>query len=303
MNTLIAILSIYLFIFIGYSLKKTFSNDIHEKTLILLSVYFLQPILTFWGLTRISLNTDLLFVPIIYLSIILSVLVFLLLISKFIFENEKEKAIFVVSSLIGNTGNLSIPLGIAIFGESSVPYTSIINIANVLFMYTIGVYFYAKSSFSIRESIHSMLKIPIIWVAIFALCYNYLQFSIHPQINLILEMGAYAGIVIQLVILGVYLSSISLRGHNYKLSLSVSFVKLIFLPAIGIVFVLFSHLNNDISAILIISLFAPLAVTNLNMAALYDCKAYAVAGVIFVSSFLFLFLIYFDLKIVQSIFH
>ena len=141
MNTLIAILSIYLFIFIGYSLKKTFSNDIHEKTLILLSVYFLQPILTFWGLTRISLNTDLLFVPIIYLSIILSVLVFLILISKFIFENEKEKAIFVVSSLIGNTGNLSIPLGIAIFGESSVPYTSIINIANVLFMYTIGVYF------------------------------------------------------------------------------------------------------------------------------------------------------------------
>ena len=57
-------------------------------------------------------------------------------------------------------------------------------------------------------------------------------------------MGAYAGIVVQLVILGVYLSKISLRGHHYKLSLSVSFVKLILLPAVGILFVLNSDLSN-----------------------------------------------------------
>ncbi|MGB5866801.1 MAG: AEC family transporter [Arcobacteraceae bacterium] len=302
MNTIITIISIYLFIFIGYFLKKIFKGEINEKTLILLSIYFLQPILTFWGLTRVSINEDLLYVPIIYLLVILSVLIFLIFTAKYLFNDEKDKSIFIVSSLIGNTGNLSIPLGIALFGESSVPYTSIINIANVLFMYTIGVYFYAKSSFSMKDSIKSMLKIPIIWVAIFALLYNHFQLPILPQINQILQMGAYAGIVLQLVILGVYLSKISLRGHHYKLSLSVSFVKLIILPAVGILFVLNSHLSNDISIILIISLFAPLAVTNLNMAALYDCKAYEVAGVIFVSSFLFLFLIYFDLEIVQYIF-
>ena len=302
MNTLIAISSIYLFIFIGYVCKKVFKSQIDEKTLILLSVYFLQPILTFWGLTRVSLNDELLYVPIIYLIIIFTVLVFLMLIAKYIFEDEKDKAIFIVSSLIGNTGNLSIPLGIAFFGESSVPYTSIINIANVFFMYTVGVYFYAKSSFSFKDSIKSMLKIPIIWVAIFALLYNHFKLPIHPQVNQILEMGSYAGIVLQLIILGVYLSSISLRGHHYKLSFSVSFVKLILLPAVGVIFVLYSGLSSEVSIILIISLVAPLAVTNLNMAALYDCKSYEVAGVIFVSSFLFLFLVYFDLEIAHWIF-
>ena len=303
MNTLIAITSIYLFIFIGFIAKKTFQNEINEKTLILLSVYFLQPILTFWGLTRVSLNYELLYVPILYLVVVLCVLVLLIIISKYIFEDLQDKSIFIASSLIGNTGNLSIPLGIALFGESSVPYTSIINIANLFFIYTIGIYFYAKSSFSMKESIISMLKIPILWFALIALVFNYMEVSIHPQINLVLQMGAYAAIVLQLVILGVYLSSVSLKKHDYRLSLSVSFAKLILLPIVGIIFALLSDLSAQTSMILVISLFAPLAVTNVNLAALYNCKPEATAGVIFISSFLFLFLVYFDIELVKYIFN
>jgi len=282
--------------------KKIFKDEINEKTLILLSVYFLQPILTFWGLTRISINMELLYVPIIYLVVVLVVLIIVIISAKYLFEDERDKSIFIASSLIGNTGNIAIPLCIALFGESSVPYTSIINIANILFIYTLGVYFYAKSSFSIKESIISMLKIPIIWVSCLALLFNYMEIKIHTQINLILEMGAYAAIVIQLIILGVYLSGVRLKNHNYKLSLSVSFVKLFLLPAVGIGIALFSDLSNEIAIILIVSLFSPLAVTNVNMAALYNCKPKLVAGAIVVSSFLFLILIYFDLQILNYIF-
>ncbi len=302
METLIIITSIYLFICIGYAVKKIFTHDINEKTLILLSVYFLQPILTFWGLTRVSINNDLLYLPLVYLLVIISVLIFLLLVAKYIFEDKQERSIFIVSSLIGNTGNLSIPLGIALFGESSVPYTSMINIANIFFIYTIGIFFYAKSSFSLKESLISMVKIPILWFALIALLFNYFSISIDPQINLVLEMGAYAAIVIQLIILGIYLSKVKLKEHDYKLSLSISFVKLVFLPAVGIVFALYSDLDNQISVILLISLFAPLAVTNVNIAALYNCKASSVAGAILMSSFLFLFLIYFNIEIVTWIF-
>lgn len=302
METLIIITSIYLFICIGYALKKIFTHDINEKTLILLSVYFLQPILTFWGLTRVSINNDLLYLPLVYLLVIISVLIFLLLVAKYIFEDKQERSIFIVSSLIGNTGNLSIPLGIALFGESSVPYTSMINIANIFFIYTIGIFFYAKSSFSLKESLISMVKIPILWFALIALLFNYFSISIDPQINLVLEMGAYAAIVIQLIILGIYLSKVKLKEHDYKLSLSISFVKLVFLPAVGIVFALYSDLDNQIAVILLISLFAPLAVTNVNIAALYNCKASSVAGAILMSSFLFLFLIYFNIEIVTWIF-
>jgi len=302
MSTILAITSIYLFIFIGFIAKKIFQDDIHEKTLILISLYFLQPMLTFWGLTRSPIDFNLVLTPFLYFIIVTIVLVILIVVGKYFFDDQKDRSIFIVASLIGNTGNLGIPLGIALFGESSVPYTSIINIANIFFIYTVGIYFFAKSSFSFKESLLQMVKIPIIWFALFALYFNYRGFHIHSQLELVLQMGAYATIVIQLIIFGIYLAKTKIASHNYKLSLSASFVKLIFLPIIGIIVVFLSPLPNDIGAILIISLLVPLAVNNVNIAALYDCKPYDVTAIVFFSTVLFLVLIYFDLKVIDFIF-
>jgi len=69
---------------------------------------------------------------------------------------------------VGNTGNIGIPLGIALFGESSVIYTTLINIANVFVVYILGVYIYSRGSFSIRESLKNIIKIPIIPALLFA---------------------------------------------------------------------------------------------------------------------------------------
>ena len=303
MSTLIAVVSIYLFILIGFVAKKIFKDDIDERTLILISIYFLQPMLTFWGLTRAPIDYNLIFTPFLYFIIITIVLIILLFLGRFLFDDVKDRSIFIATSLIGNTGNLGIPLGIALFGESSVPYTSIINIANIFFIYTVGIYFFAKSSYSFKDSLIQMVKIPILWFAIIALIFNYTQYQIHPQIDIVLQMGAYATIVLQLIIFGVYLSKTKIKSHNYKLSIWVSFIKLIFVPIVGIGVVLIVGLPNEIASILIISLLVPLAVNNVNIASLYNCKPYDVTAVVFVSTVLFLILIYFDLEIVKFIFN
>ena len=302
MSTLIAVVSIYLFILIGFIAKKIFKDDIDERTLIIISIYFLQPILTFWGLTRAPIDYNLIFTPFLYFIIITIVLIILLFLGRFLFDDVKDRSIFIATSLIGNTGNLGIPMGIALFGESSVPYTSIINIANIFFIYTVGIYFFAKSSYSFKDSLIQMVKIPILWFAIIALIFNYTQYQIHPQIDIVLQMGAYATIVLQLIIFGVYLSKTKISSHNYKLSIWVSFIKLIFVPIVGIGVVLIVGLPNEIASILIISLLVPLAVNNVNIASLYNCKPYDVTAVVFVSTVLFLILIYFDLEIVKFIF-
>ncbi|MBD3840537.1 MAG: AEC family transporter [Campylobacterales bacterium] len=302
MSTLIAVTSIYIFILMGYIAKKIYQETIDEKTLILISLYFLQPMLTFWGLTRTPIDFNLILTPFLYFIIITICLVILIFISKYLFTDQKDKSIFIAASLIGNTGNLGIPLGIALFGEQSVPYTSIINIANIFFIYTVGIYFFAKSSYSFKDSLIQIVKMPILWFAFLALFYNSMNFAIDPQINKVLEMGAYATIVLQLIIFGTYLAKTSIKSHNYKLSLSVSFVKLIFVPFVGIIVVLFSTLPLEYGMILMVSLFVPLAVNNVNIAALYDCKPYDVTTVVLVSSGLFLILAYFDLMVVKYIF-
>ncbi len=303
MSALISIIAIYSFIVLGYIAKKIFKDEINNKTLIIFSIYFLQPILTFWGLTRVPINYNLILTPFIYFLVVTTTLLILIVVAKYLFDDEQDKSIFITTSLIGNTGNLGIPLGIAIFGEQSIPYTSIINIANVFFIYTVGIFYFAKSQYTFRQSLLTMIKIPILWFAIIAILYTYLKLPIHPQIDQALQMGAYATIVLQLIIFGVYLADIKLKSKNLLLNYSTTAVKLILLPIVGIVFALIFDLDSFISSILIISLSVPLAVTTVNISALYNCKPYEVTYIIFLSTVLFLFIFYFDLIIIEMIFN
>jgi predicted permease len=149
---------------LGFVAKKIFTNQIDEKTLVIVSLYFFQPILIFWGLTKSPINYEFVASPFIYLVIVLITLLLLIFINKRIFIDRTEQSIYLASSLVGNTGNLGIPLGIALFGIESVPYTSIINIGNTLFIYIFSVYFFARDQFSIKQAIISIMKIPGIWI-------------------------------------------------------------------------------------------------------------------------------------------
>lgn len=254
----------------------------------------------FWGLTKAPINYEFIASPIVYLSIVLISLLILLFVNKLIFKERKEQSIYLASSLVGNTGNLGIPLGIALFGIASVPYTSIINIANILFIYIFSVYFFARESFSLKEAIFSILKIPGIWFAILALLVNYLSIGINKDVYTALEMGAYTSMVIQLLIFGIYLSKIKIKAIPWFLSLQISFVKHIFLPMFGIFIVMFfTDLNPYVASILIMELMVPLAVNNVNLAALYNCKPYDVTATILISSIIFVLFLYPYIQVIE----
>ena len=300
MDAVFAVLPVYFFILLGFSAKKIFTNQLDEKTLVLISLYFFQPILIFWGLTKTPINYELIASPFAYLSIVLICLVFLLLINKKIFKERSDQSVYLASSLVGNTGNLGIPLGIAIFGIESVPYTSIINIENILFIYIFSVYFFAREQFLLKEAIYSILKIPAIWFALFALFVNYQGITITKHIYTALEMGAYTSMVIQLLIFGMYLFNVKIKTIPWHISIQISVVKHIFLPLVGLVFVLyFTNLNSYVASILIMELMVPLAVNNVNLAALYNCKPFNVAASVLVSTALFAILLYFNIEIIK----
>ncbi|MFW3345020.1 AEC family transporter [Aliarcobacter butzleri] len=299
-EAIFSVLPIYFFIFLGFIAKKRFTTQIDEKTLVLLSLYFFQPILILWGLTKSPINYEFIMSPLFYIIIVFTTLSFLIFFSKIIFNSRTDESIYLGTALIGNTGNLGIPLGIALFGVESVPYTSIINIANVFFMYTISVYFFAREQFSLKQAIISIFKIPAIWFALFAIFLNYYQVPISEHITTALNMGAYTSLTIQLFIFGVYLYNVQVKTIPWKLSLHISFAKHILLPVIGIlVIVWFTDFNSFVASILIMELMMPLAVNNVNFAVLYNCKPFDVAATILISSIVFVFLLYFYIEIIN----
>lgn len=289
MDIAIAILSIYFFIFIGYMAKKTLKGEMNEKGLILLSIYFLQPMLSFWGLSTKPLSLDLLQTPFLYVTISLGGVLISAFVAHIFFTEQKERSIVTISVIIGNTGNLGIPLGIALFGDESIIYTSMINVANVFIVYTLGVFYYSRGNSSIKKSLMNIIKLPVIWFATLALIFNFAHISIHPAIFKALEMGAYCTMVIQLIIFGMYLCNVTLRSVNKKLLLHVSLLKFILTPIIAaLILFVWLPIPYIVATLVFLELIVPLAVTNVNLSALYDCRPLDVTALIFFTSLLFI---------------
>jgi len=299
-STLLSIIFVYVFIVLGYMAKRIFKDAMDTKTLTLMSVYFLQPFVTIWGFSTAKLHVEHIYVPLLYLSIIFIVLVPTILLAKLLFTNPKERAIFSIAGFVGNTGNIGIPLGIALFGEQSVIYTTLINIANVFVVYIIGVYIYSRGSFSIRDSLFNIIKIPIIPASMLAILINIYDISLNTQIQEFFKMGAYAGIVLQLFLLGTFLYGIRIKELHPKLFLGTISQKFIILPVATAIILSFTTLPLFVQGIVFMEIMTPLAVANINLASLYDCKPKDVTSLILISTLLFIPLLFILSYIINS---
>ncbi|WP_434580927.1 AEC family transporter [Sulfurimonas sp. NW15] len=298
-SIIFSILSIYVFIIMGYIAKRHFKEQIDDKTITLLNVYFLQVFLTFWGLLLHPVDITLLYAPGIYLFIVILVLFLSALFASKLFSHKKEYSIAMVASIIGNTGNLGIPLNIAVFGEASIPYTTVVNLVNVFIVYTLGVYFYSRGNFDARTSLKNILKLPILWAAVIAIILSVNHYTPSDAIMNMLMMGAYASMTMQLFLFGIYLYDIKIRSINRKLIAWVMSFKFVILPLLAFVVLLNVEMEPMIKGVVFIELLMPLAVANVNLASLYDCAPKLVTALVFISSVLFLGIIFLGVQILK----
>ena len=287
-NLILSISGIYLFIILGYFGKLKFKDRLDEKSIVLISIYLLQPLLVFWGLTKKPIDSRALDASTLFL---LSSAILLMLswgLSRLFLSGMKERSVATVAGVIGNTGNLGIPIGIALFGEDSILYTSIINMVNVFIVYTVGVYFYSRGNFSVIESIKNIFKLPAIWFGIGAIFFNISAFEIPHSLELPLKMGAYSTMVLQLMIFGIYLATVHSEKIDISLSIYVVVFKFIITPIFIYLLLFFIDIDTLVRNVLILEMIVPLAVMNVNLAALYDSLPKQVAFLTFITSVIFL---------------
>ncbi len=294
-----SILSIYVFIVMGYLAKKFFKDQIDDKTITLLNVYFLQVFLTFWGLLIRPIDISLFVAPLIYLGIVAVSVTLTAFVAQWLFTNKKDYSIATVAAIIGNTGNLGIPLNIAIFGEASIPYTTIVNLVNVFVVYAVGVFYYSRGSFDTRTSLLNILKLPILWAAMLAISLSLYGWK-PPQVVLVtLMMGAYASMTMQLFLFGIYMYGTHIKEISKTLIAWVMGFKFIFLPLLTFLVLSYIELDKMVKGVIFIELMMPLAVANVNLASLYDCKPKTVTTLVLISSLAFLGIVFLAVKLLE----
>jgi len=287
----ITVIGIYIFIVLGFFAKKRF-NEIDGKTLVILSTYFLQPFLTLWGIMLIPINYDLIISPIAYLAAVFISLVFTFALT-FSIKDKKEKIIASLTPLIGNTGNLGIPLSYALFGDIGASIATMVNLANIFFIYSFGIFFFASGKYSFKDAFFKIIKIPVMWFGILALIINISGVTFNKDIMKILQMGAFASIVVQLLIFGIYVAEIKTREISAKLGIITIMNKFIIFPLVGFFVLKMFNLKPLFLKTVLLEIFTPLAVTNVNLAALFDLYPRKVALLIILTSVIFLPIVFF----------
>jgi len=301
-ETLLSIIFVYIFILLGYIAKRIFKEEMDSKTLTIFSVYFLQSFVTVWGFSTATLSKEHFIVPLYYIGIISILIIPTIILSKRIIKEPKERAIINIAGFVGNTGNIGIPLGIALFGMESVIYTTLINIANVFVVYILGVYIYSRGSFSIKKSLFNIIKIPIIPASAIAIIINIIHINIPIQIQEFFKMGAYAGIVLQLYLLGTFLYGIKIQNLKKSLLITVISQKFIIIPLFTAIVLSFTSLPLFIQGVIFMEMVVPLAVANINLASLYNCNPQDVTALILLSTLLFLPILFILSEIISMVY-
>jgi predicted permease len=283
---MITVLGIYIFIVIGFFAKKIF-KEIDGKTLVILSTYFLQPFLTLWGIMLVPINFDLILSPLVYLLAVFIALIFTFLFSLSL-KDKKEKIITTLTPLIGNTGNLGIPLSYALFGDIGASIATMINLANIFFIYSFGIFFFASGKYSFKAAFKKIVKIPVLWFGIIALIINLSGIEFNKDILKILQMGAFASIVMQLLIFGIYVAEIQIREVGFKVAFITTVNKFVVFPIVSFFVLKLFNLKPLFFKAVMLEILTPLAVTNVNLSALFDLYPRKVAMLVILTSVIFM---------------
>jgi len=101
-------------------------------------------------------------------------------------------------------------------------------------------------------------------------------------------MGAYSGIVLQLFLLGTFLYGIKIYQLHPKLFLGTLSQKFLFVPLLSALILSLTGLPPFVQAVILMEMMTPLAVANINLASLYDCRPQDVTTLILLSTLLFI---------------
>lgn len=174
-----------------------------------------------------------------------------------------EEAGLTLVSTFTNSANYGLPLILLAFGEAGLDKASVYVITQIIIVNTIGVYFAARSQFSVRSAIRSVFALPSIYAAILALFLHVFDLHFHAGIEKGIAMvaGAYSPVV--LMILGAQM--VKVKGASTEQPVRNGFwlgmtVRLLLAPLLACLALSILHIDGTLYAVLFILSAMPVAV-------------------------------------------
>lgn len=174
-----------------------------------------------------------------------------------------------------NSVNYGLPLVLLAFGRLGLEKASVYVIIQMIIVNTIGVYFAARSQFSVKNAFKSVFSLPAIYAAVIALILRLFDLHLPGGITKGVSMISDAYSPIVLTILGAQMMSVKLAKTEKKEQLAFwlgLFVRLLLSPFIALTSLYFLNIHGILHAVLFVLACMPVAVNAVILAEKYHAS-------------------------------
>lgn len=273
MDLFYVILPVLLVFLTGFIGQRILHFDI--KNISTLTLYVMSPVLAFRTFNTTPLTKDYMYICL--FAILLCVFLFIVtyIVTRLIRSDRSETSAVMLGAVFMNSGNYGAPVALFAFGNEGFHIAVIIMVIHSLFMNTLGIFIASigsDESPSLKSSLATVYKMPVLWGAVIGLVLQLLHIPIHQSIMNGVDLIADASIPVVMLILGMQLAVISRKKVNYTAMAATTVIRIVGSPLIAVAILAFMPLPTLVKSVLILQAAMPAAANTTMLALQFNTK-------------------------------
>jgi predicted permease len=186
---------------------------------------------------------------------------------------------FLAPLIFGNTGNLGLPLALFAFGELGLGYAVVVFAVMAMLSFTIGIWMVAGAG-----SFGKVVSEPLVWATLLGALFLWQGWQTPVFLTNTIDLIGQMAIPMMLITLGVAVARLETSAMSQAVLLALA--KLVICVGAGWATAVWFGLDPVASAVLILQVATPVAVTSYLIAEKYGADATPVAGLVVASTLL-----------------
>ncbi|WP_058301157.1 AEC family transporter [Gorillibacterium timonense] len=249
-------------------------RGLDTKPLLTLYLYVLSPAIIFDTLQNAEISSTDVAGSIAFALVNLVVLRYLALgLSKLLRADAAGAAGLTLVSTFTNSVNYGLPLVLLAFGQAGLDKASVYVVTQMVIVNTIGIYFAARSQFSVRGAVKSVFSLPAIYASVLALLLRGFSLSLPADVARGIAMIADAYSPVVLTVLGAQIVRIGTpeaRSVPPRLFWSGLGMRLVLAPLASLLVLALLGIHGTLFQVLFILASMPVAVNSVVLAERFD---------------------------------
>jgi hypothetical protein len=184
---------------------------------------------------------------------------------------------YLAPMISGNTGNLGLPLALFAFGDQGLGYAVVIFAITAIIAFSVGVWLVAGGGSPLK-----VLREPLVGASLLGVLFLWQGWQTPRVLTNSLELIGQLGIPLMLLTLGVAVARLRPAGLGRAAVISV--IRVLICAGVSTAIAVLLQLDPIASAVLIVQISTPVAVTSYLLAEKYGADSEAVAGLVVVST-------------------